>query len=405
MERNWAGNIEYSASAIQYPRTLQQLQELVRSSERVRALGSRHSFNDIADSAGRLIALTGLEGDVVIDPSARTVTFPAGTRYGDLAIKLESAGWALANLASLPHISVAGAVATSTHGSGDNNKTLSAAVAALELVKADGSLLTIDNNDPDFAGAVVSIGALGVITRITLRIEPTFQMRQDIYENLTWPRMLASFDEITGAGYSVSLNPDWSRGGTCRIRVKSRAVQAPEQIAGARRIHEMNVHVGATECDGSVGIWYNRLPHFLLDFTPSYGDELQSEYLLAREHAPAALDALRGASRIFASALYSTEVRTMSSDELWLSPAYERHTVGIHFTWHRDPNTVVRLLPRIEAILAPFAVRPHWGKLFTMSGAEVRALYPRMGEFLALRDRFDPNRRFTNAYSERVLGT
>lgn len=396
--RNWAGNLTYSATVLHEPTTLEQVQEIVSRAPRVRALGSRHSFNDIADTSGELISLGRLDGDLVIDEDRRTVSLPGGLRYGDLAEPLESRGWALQNLASLPHISVAGAIATATHGSGDALPTLSSAVASMELVGADGSLARYERGHPDFAGVAVAVGALGLVTRLELDLVPTFSMRQDLYVNACLDGIVRDFDQVTKAGYSVSINPDWASG-RARIRLKSLSDDAPDELAGGLRAIPPNAPPGVTDATGTRGPWFDRLPHFRLAFTPSFGEELQSEYLMDRRHAGAAIEALRAIAPQFEPAVHGVEIRTMCADDLWLSPAYAQDTVGIHFTWRLMPEHVVTLLPAIEAALAPFAPRPHWGKLF----GRLRGDYPRLPEFRALRDRIDPNRVFGNPFTERVL--
>lgn len=192
---NWSRFHEYRATALHRPRSVDELRETVARTPRIRALGSRHSFSRMADSV-ELVTLDDLPAEIAIDPATETVSFSAGVRYGELGMALQAQGWALRNLASLPHISVAGAIATGTHGSGDRNGTLARAVAGLELVTASGELITIGPIDEDFDGCVVALGALGVVTRITLDIEPTFDVRQDVYEGLTWTRLLENFDAI-----------------------------------------------------------------------------------------------------------------------------------------------------------------------------------------------------------------
>lgn len=405
-ERNWAGNVTFRAARLHHPRTLDEVCDLVAGAPRVRALGTRHSFNDIADTGGDLIALDALDGLIDIDTERRLVRVPAGIRYGDLAVQLDSAGWALANLASLPHISVIGAVATATHGSGDANPTLSAAVAAVEIVDGTGTTRTVERGEADFDGMVVGVGLLGVVTRLSLDIIPTFSLRQDIYRGLAWERLLGDFDTITSAGYSVSINPDWG-GDSSNVRVKSIATETVEDLHGAQRATaDLPFAEGATDRSGVPGAWLDRLPHFRLGHTPSFGEELQSEYLMAREHAPAALEAVRSAvgADLTPAILHGTEIRTVARDALWLSGAYETDTVGLHFTWKLEPEAVHALLPRIEEALAPFAPRPHWGKLFRMPAEEIRPLFPKMPDFLDLRERFDPDRRFVNEWAERVFG-
>ncbi len=196
---NWAGNHAYVAARLHEPESIEQLQEIVRSVRSLRVLGSRHSFNDIADTTGDLVSLRRMPRVFDLDPVAGTVTVDGGVRYGELCGPLDAAGFALHNLASLPHISVAGACATATHGSGDRSGNLATAVSAMEVVTADGEIAVFARDrDPDaFDGAVVSLGGLGVVTTLTLDLQPTFRMRQDLYEDLPLARVVDHFDEIT----------------------------------------------------------------------------------------------------------------------------------------------------------------------------------------------------------------
>ena len=187
MQTNWAGNHVYRAARLEEPGSVAELQELVASHERVRALGSRHSFTDIADTDGVLVSLANLPDDVDISEPGRSVTVGGGVLYGHVAESLQQRGWAMANMASLPHISVAGAVATGTHGSGDRNGSLAAAVSAVEAVGPSGEIYRLQRGDADFAGSVVALGALGIVTALTLDIEPSFDVRQDVFTDLPWP--------------------------------------------------------------------------------------------------------------------------------------------------------------------------------------------------------------------------
>jgi len=416
---NWAGNYLYHASALHRPTSLEQVREVVAAARQLKALGSRHSFNDIADSPGEQISLEAMPAELTIDREANTVTVNAGVRYGGFAEDLHRAGFAVHNLASLPHISVAGAIATGTHGSGDGNGNLSSAVAGLELVLADGSLVTARRGEPDFDGMVVSLGALGVVTRVTLDVEPAFEVRQDVYENLPWSSVAGHFDEITSAAYSVSMFTDWVGDGVDQLWLKSRtdreATAAGEPAffgatRATRQLHPLpDVSAESTTAQlGVPGPWWNRLSHFRLDFTPSKGEEIQTEYLLGREHAVAAIEAVRALGPTIAPQLYVSEIRTMKADELWLSPAYGRDTVAIHFTWKRE-DAVLAHLPLIDAALAPFHARPHWGKMFTLGddgSADARSfdsLYPKLPQFRQLADALDPEGKFRGDYLQRTV--
>jgi xylitol oxidase len=409
---NWAGNHTYRAARLVRPGTVEEVSALIAEGGPVRALGSRHSFSDVADSAGTLISLENLDPSITIDDDAHTVTFSAGIRYGELAEHLHAAGWAIHNLASLPHISVAGAVATATHGSGDHNGNLATAVRAFDLVDGAGRVVHLQRGDADFAGAVVGLGALGIVTRMTLDIEPTFEVRQDVFTGLGWDSLLANFDAVTSSAYSVSVFTNWVGDTVGSVWLKSRtgAGDPPEQLFGAERqttdLHPLPDQPSAnTTVQGGVpGPWSDRLAHFKLGFTPSNGDELQSEYLLPRSEILPALAALRGLSDRIAPLLLISEIRTMAGDDLWLSGAFGRETVGIHFTWKMLPAEVRDLLPEIEARLLPLGARPHWGKVFTADSAQIAPLYPKLGEFRAIVRRYDPQRVFGNDFLARTLG-
>ena len=410
---NWAGNYVFRAPELRTPETIEQLQDLVGASRRIRALGTRHSFNDLADSVGTLVSLVDREPEPRLDSQRMTVSVAAGTRYGVLASWLNVQGFALHNMGSLPHISVAGAVATGTHGSGNALGTLSTAVAGLQLVTGEGQLLEVGRSHPQFDGMVVSLGALGIVTRVTLDIQPTFEVRQDVYVDLPWHVALAEFEAITSSAYSVSLFTDW-RGDTLQSAwFKTRLASGesgsmPAAMFGApAAMTETSLAEGennTTVQGGIPGPWSERLPHFRLDSTPSNGDELQTEYFVDRRQAPGALAAVRSLGESIAPHLLITELRTTAADDLWLSPANGRPSLAIHFTWKNEPEAVARLTPQIQAVLAPFDARPHWGKCNTMTVADVARLYPKLPEFASLAERMDPQHRFRNAYLERVLG-
>jgi xylitol oxidase len=409
VETNWAGNHTYRAR-IERPRSVEELQELVAREPRVRALGSRHSFTDLTDSDGVLVSLADLPTAVEVDERTRTARVTGRAAYGEVATQLEATGWALANLASLPHISVVGAVATGTHGSGDGNGSLATSVAALEIVGADGELRTVARGDADFDGSVVALGALGVVTAVTLDIEPTYAVRQDVYTGLSWSRLAEALDAVTSSAYSVSLFTRWDDGGIYQVWRKSRDGDAPDDFFGARPA-TTTLHMlqggpaeAVTEQGGVPGPWLGRLPHFRMEFTPSRGEELQSEYLLPRDRASEAIDALRALGARMAPLLQAAELRTVAADELWLSSSYGHDVLGVHFTWLRDVPGVYAVLPAIEEALLPLGARPHWGKCFVAGADELAPLYPRFDDFRALRDRIDPQRTFGNDFLDRVIG-
>ena len=415
--RNWARNVTYRAQRIHEPATVDDIRAIVRSAAHVRALGTRHSFSDIADTGGDLISLERLPRRIEVDPDRRSVTVDGGIRFPELCPALDAAGVALHTMASLPHISVAGAVATATHGSGVTRRNLSAAIVRMELIAGDGDLVRLDraiDGDNAVDGAAVSLGALGIITSLTLAVEPAYDLRQDVFEDLPVADFRDGFDAVLGAAESVSCFTTWEGDTIDQVWLKSRVgpdspYEPPEVLRRARPArHERHPIPGipADACTpqlGRVGRWHERLPHFRADHTPSAGDELQSEYFVSRAQGVAAFDALDVLRGDLAPLVQVSEIRTIAADELWLSPAYRRDSVAFHFTWRPDVAAVASMLPRVEAALAPFEPRPHWAKLFTIPGADLRRRYPRMDDFVALASRCDPDGRFHNAFLDRLL--
>ncbi|GAA2111963.1 alditol oxidase [Kitasatospora saccharophila] len=397
---NWAGNLSYGARAVHRPRSVDELGELVRRSDRIRALGSGHSFSPVADTDGDLVLLDGLPTRIEIAPDARSVTVSAATRYAELATALQAAGLALENLASLPHISVAGATATGTHGSGDGRRSLAAAVRSLELIGPDGEPRTTSH-----PGETVHLGALGIVTALTLDVVPAFALRQYVHLGLPLARYAERLDEVHAAGYSVSLFTDWGSD-TGRVWVKqlddgtpaaavpgARPAAAPEHPVPGMPVGNCTPQLGAP------GPWHQRLPHFRPEFTPSSGAELQSEYLLPRPAARAAIAELRALGARLAPVLHISEVRTVAADGLWLSPAYGRDSVAFHFTWKPDPAALAPVLADVERALLALGGRPHWGKVTHAPRAAATA-YERLPDFLALRQERDPAGKFGNRFTE-----
>ncbi|WP_297110378.1 FAD-binding protein [uncultured Devosia sp.] len=408
---NWAGNIAFGASSVLHPATVEQAQAAVRSSHKVRVLGSGHSFNRIADTNGTLISLSKLKRNISIDAEAQSVTIDGGATYADIAPQLHRAGFALANVASLPSITVAGAVVTATHGSGDGNKNLSAAVSALKLITTDGELISLKRGDAAFEGAVVSLGSLGVIVELTLDIVPSFDIRQNVYLNLPMATVTNRLDELMSRAYSVSLFTRWQGETTDQIWVKARAQagEPAEEIFGATPA-TIPCHpipgMDGTSCTrqmGVVGPWHERLFHFAIGSTASAGAELQSEFFVARKDAPTAIEALHAVQDTFAPALFISEIRSVAADNLWLSSAYQQDTIGFHFTWKPDWEPALSAIGAIEATLRPLRARPHWAKVFTMPSDEVQALFPRLTDFCDLADRLDSASKFRNRFVTDLL--
>jgi len=412
---NWAGNVRFSAHRWHAPSTVDELRKIVAGARRVHAVGARHSFSPVADGPVELVSLAGLEAEPTLDESAGTVTVSGGMRYGELAPWLQERGYALANLASLPHLTVVGAVATGTHGSGSANPSLAAAVRGLELVTAGGDLLRLTSDHPDLPGAVVALGALGIASAVTLAVEPTYDIAQYVYDGMPLAQLTdssESFAAVLDAGYSVSAFTDWRSERLTQVWVKQRSGDVmPARWLGAvaadgPRHPVPGIPAGpCTPQFGEPGPWYARLPHFRLEFTPSSGAEIQSEYLLPIEHAPAALRALAGIREQIAPVLQVAEVRTVAADELWLSMAYRRPSVGLHFTWHPDGAAVDSVLRALEEVLAPYSPRPHWGKVFRSGPAELAPRYPRWADFVALRSGLDPTGTFGNDLIDRYFAS
>ncbi|PVZ94070.1 FAD-binding protein [Amnibacterium flavum] len=409
MGTNWAGNYRFQATTVHRPGSLDELVDVVAGASRLRPLGTRHSFNDIADSPGSLVSLEAMPTDVTVDEARGVVWASGGMRYGDLARTLEARGLALHNLASLPHISLAGSVATGTHGSGSRNGSLATAVAGLEIVTASGEVRTLHRGDPDFAGAVVSLGALGVVARIALDIQPSFTVNQRVFLDLPFSTVEEHLADILAQGYSTSLFTRWTGDTVDQMWVKSRGDGAPSETFGGTpasvAMHPI-AGVDATSATAQLGVpgaWLDRLPHFKLEFTPSAGEELQSEFFVPVARATDALKAIRGLAERIAPLLLVCEIRAIAADDLWLSGMNETETVAFHFTWQRREPEVRAVVALIEQALAPFRARPHWGKVFTLEATDIRDLYPRFDDFLRLREKYDPEGVFVDAYVERVL--
>jgi len=407
---NWAGNLTYGTTNIEYPTSVDALQQLVKKYNKVKVLGTRHCFNTIADSKDRFISLRDMNKIIALDQQAQTVTVEGGIKYGELAPYLHENGFALHNLASLPHISIAGAVATATHGSGIKNGNLSTAVLGIEFINAAGELvnLTKKNDGDKFNGAVVALGAFGVVTKLTLELQPTFNMKQVVYRNLAMSELEKNFNEIMGSGYSVSLFTDWKNKNINEVWVKSKVENendaARPELFGAK-LAQQNLHPIETEsaenCTDQMGVpgpWYERMPHFKMGFKPSAGKELQAEYFVPIEHAYEAMMIFEKLTEKITPHLFISEIRAIAADDFWMSPCHKKTCVALHTTWKQEVEAVMQLLPVLEEQLAPFEARPHWAKLFTMSPSVLRSRYEKLNDFKQLVSQYDPNGKFRNEF-------
>lgn len=407
--KNWSGNLTYSTSSVQYPKSVTETQQLIKSQSKLRALGTRHCFNTIADSHNDLVCSRDLNKVISLDTKNHTVTVEGGIKYGELAPYLDHHGFALHNLASLPHISVAGSITTATHGSGIKNGNLASVVTGLEIVRADGELVHLTKADGErFNAAVVGLGALGLITKVALQIEPTYQVAQRVFLRLPMSQLKQHFEDIMSAGYSVSLFTDWQSDSINEVWIKSRIgtdkAQDQSEFYGAKaatkNLHPIMDHPAesCTEQMGVPGSWYERLPHFKMGFTPSSGKELQTEYFVPLHHAVEAIEAVSRLSKQIGPHLFITEIRTIAADHLWMSPCHNQTSATIHFTWKQETEAVVKLLPQIEKELAPFNPRPHWGKIFTVAPKVLQSRYEKLEEFKKLVAEFDPKGKFRNEF-------
>lgn len=408
VRKNWAGNYTYKAENYYEPATAADIQQLVKRLGKQKALGSRHCFNDIADSPQNQISTRHLNQLVNLDPGKKIVTVEGGARYGDFAMELDKRGYALHNLASLPHITVAGACSTATHGSGVTLGNLATHVLAMEMVAPSGELLNVDRSHPDFYGLVVGLGAMGIVTKISLEIEPTFEARQDVFQDLPLSSLKEHFDEIVSTGYSVSLFTDWLDQKVSQVWIKRRTDKKLTTLgsdffgakAATRNLHPI-VTMSAENCTEQMGVagpWYNRLPHFKMGFMPSGGKELQSEFFVPHSNAVDAILAVEKKKDLINPQLLISEIRTIAADKLWMSPCYRQDCVSIHFTWKQNPDEVGKLIPMIESELSPYRVKPHWGKLFSLNPSVIHQRYEKFADFLALAKKYDPDGKFRNHY-------
>lgn len=414
--KNWAGNIEYSTSGISYPRSVEEIVQLVKKHSKVKILGSRHCFNRIADSRDHFISLKEMNKLVSIDTKASTATIEGGMNYGQLCPILNDKGFALHNLASLPHISVAGACSTATHGSGIKNGNLATAVSAIEFVSADGSIINLSKkkDGEKFLAAVVGLGTLGAITKLTLDIQPAFPMRQYVFEKMPVSQLKEHFEEVLSAAYSVSLFTDWQSDSINEVWIKAieneKSGFSPGKEFFGGKAATKNMHpiaeLSAENCTEQMGVagpWFERLPHFKMGFTPSSGVELQAEYFVPRKYGMDAILAVSKMGKQIGPHLFISEIRTIDQDDLWMSPCYKEPCITIHFTWKQDWPAVSKLLPIIEKELAPYKARPHWGKLFTMPTATLHSHYQKLDEFKKFVSQFDPKGKFRNEFLEKNI--
>lgn len=408
--QNWSKNVDFNDRDYLQPESLAELQELVKAHHKLRVRGTAHCFNEIANTSSYAINLAKMPKTVEVDSASHSVKVSAGLKYGELAPILHQQGWALDNLASLPHISIAGSISTGTHGSGINIKNLANQVLSLELVTAEGELRHIDRSNPAFNAIVVGLGLGGIVYQYELKIEPTYQIRQVVYPNIPLDVLQRNFDGIMGTAYSVSYFTDWSSEQVGNLWCKFRDGESIPQSVGGGAQADKKYHpipsvdaIACTDQLGKPGFWHERLSHFKLDFTPSVGEEIQTEFFIDRKDAAAAIEAVSNLGSEISPLLWITELRTVAQDELWLSGAYQRDTLAIHFTW-KKLDAIYPVIEKVEMALRAFSYRPHWGKVFTADAVYLKSVYPKMKEFLALMQALDPGKKFENSFTRKNVG-
>lgn len=408
--QNWSKNVDFNDRGYLQPESLAELQELVRTNAKIRARGTAHCFNEIANTSSYAINLSKMSKTIEVNPDTNSVIVAAGLKYGELAPVLHEQGWALNNLASLPHISIAGSISTGTHGSGMKNQNLANQVLALDLVTAEGEVRHIDRTNPAFNALVVGLGLGGIVYQYELKIEPTFEIRQVIYPKIPLDVLQRSFDQIMGSAYSASYFTDWGSDQVGNLWCKFRDGEViPESLGGCAKA-DKKYHpipsvdpVACTDQLGEAGYWHERLSHFKLEFTPSVGEEIQTEFFVDRKNAAAAIEAVSKLGAEITPLLWITELRTIAADDLWLSGSYQRDTLAIHFTWKKD-DAIYPVIEKVEAALRTFNYRPHWGKVFTADAQYLKSVYPKMSEFQALMQALDPGKKFENTFTRKTVG-
>ena len=408
--KNWAGNIKFQDSKTIAPKSIAEIQNIVRKNPKVKARGTAHCFNTIADTKHLALLLDQMPKEIIINKEKKSVTVSAGLKYGEVAEELHKNGWALHNLASLPHISIAGAIATGTHGSGSNNGILATAVKSFDVVLADGSFRNINSSDGDlFYGGVIGLGLIGIVVRVELEIQPTFNLGQNVYLEMSRNNFRNNFEEIMNSGYSVSYVTTWQQAVDGEVWVKFlEGSNPPKELFGSKpateKLHLLKNH-SAEPCNDQLGIigpWHLRLPHFKMEFTPSSGTELQSEFFVNKAQASSVLLALEAIADQISIPLMGSEIRTIASDNFWMSPQYKSDDVGLHFTWKQVPETF-EAVKAIEEVLAAFHYRPHLGKIYSATPAYISSVFPKFKNFQQLITEIDPKNKFGNEMTDSLF--
>ncbi|MFD4735837.1 D-arabinono-1,4-lactone oxidase [Streptomyces virginiae] len=425
---NWAGNITATPARTVTPASVEELQETVRRAAedglRVKAVGTGHSFTAAAATDGVLVRPQALAGIRSIDRAAGTVTVAAGTVLKDLNQALAAAGLSLTNMGDIMEQTVSGATSTGTHGTGRDSASIAAQIRGLELVTADGRLLTCsEKENPEvFAAARLGIGALGIVTAITFAVEPIFFLTAR-EEPMGFDRVTAEFEEHFAENEHFEFY--WfPHTGNCNTKRNNRS-QGPAAPPGpvSAWIEDELLSNGLFQAVNSLGRavpatipsiarvasralsarTYTDIPYKVFT-SPRRVRFVEMEYALPRGQVVEALRELRAmVDRSGLRISFPVEVRTAPADDITLSTASGRDTAYIAV--HMYKNTPYHAyFTAAEAIFTAHGGRPHWGKVHTRDAGYFAEAYPRFGEFLALRDRLDPDRVFGNDYLRRVLG-
>ncbi|MET8862667.1 D-arabinono-1,4-lactone oxidase [Nonomuraea sp. NPDC004580] len=421
---NWARNQTGTPAEIRVPACADDVVRAVRdatgSGRRVRMVGTGHSFTGVALTDGIMLRPDALTG--IVSLADDRVTVQAGTPLRVLNELLAERGLALANMGDITEQTVAGAVQTGTHGTGRDSGGLADQIAELEMVLADGTLTTLSPGDDLFDAARVGLGALGVLTTVTLRVEPAFLLRNR-RRKLALSDMLGALDELTSA--NEHLDFFWlPHTDACLVKTNNRSPGPPRPPSPARRWLETvfleNTVFGAA-C--AIGARLPALiPHINAVSACALGESssvdlsykqftarrdvrfLEMEYAVPRERLAQALREVRDLiERMDWKITFPVEVRVTPPSDAWLSTAYGRATAYVACHVYR-PTPNPAYFAGVEEIMTRLGGRPHWGKLHTRDAAYLAKAYPRFADFVALRDRLDPGRLFANAYLDTVLG-
>ena len=428
--RNWAGTVTARPARMRMPASAADVAAEVTKAAadglKIRMTGSGHSFTPAASTEGVLLHPGGMTAVRSIDPSAGLVTVEAGCPLSALNTALRACGLSLTNMGDIQVQTVAGATQTGTHGTGRDSGSMAAQLAALELVLADGSIVTCSADDPQpdlFNACRVGLGALGIVTAVTFRTEPQFLLTAR-EEPMSWSEVISRLPELTSVNEHFEFY--WfphSEG--CLTKRNNRSTGPAQPLPGWRywlddeflsnsmfgaACHLGHLAPGAIPTVNSLASkalsarTYTDVP-FKVFTSPRRVRFKEQEYEIPREHLAEVLGEIRALfERKDWRISFPIEVRVTPGDELWLSTAHGRDSAYIAFhVYHLSPHE--DYFRETEAIMTAVGGRPHWGKMHTRDADYLRTVYPRFADFLALRDKLDPDRRFGNPYLNQVLGS